>query len=170
MGGWITLIIVLFIAGSVMGIKPNARDRFLDELRMTARRLGLAPKLVACPSWLVGKGGNAASDKGKGMIAQYGLVLEGATMQPCDYQIIDGEWRPYTGNYPANFALDKLRVDLPASMLGGAQGLSAKANFICLYWHENIELGRPGNLENREKDLITLKTQLQQLANLVQNG
>lgn len=170
MGTWITVAIVLFVAGSVMGLKPNARERFLDELRMAARRLGLQSKLVACPSWLVGKGGNVATDKGKGMIAQYGLVIEGGTMQPCDYQIIDGEWRPYTGNHPANFALDKRPVGLPPSITTGAQGLSAKANFICLYWHENIELGRPANLENREKDLITLKTQLQQLANLVQNG
>lgn len=87
MGTWITVAIVLFVAGSVMGLKPNTSERFLDELRMAARRLGLQPKLVACPSWLVGKGGNVATDKGKGMIAQYGLVIEGGTMQPCDYQI-----------------------------------------------------------------------------------
>lgn len=166
MGVWITVFIAVFIVGSIMGLKPSAREGRLDNLRMQARKIDLQPKLVACPDWIKGN----QAQKGKGMIPQYGLVIDEASMTPCDYQIIDGQWRPYTGNYPANFALDKQPINLPDSIAPYAKGLSCKANFICLYWQENMAMGDPRHLETTQNDLITLKSQLQQLARLVQNG
>ncbi len=52
MGLWIAVAIVLFVLGSMMALKPSGIDQRLDKLRMTARRLGLNPKLVACPDWV----------------------------------------------------------------------------------------------------------------------
>lgn len=52
MGTLIGVIIVLFVLGSMMALKPNGIDQRLDKLRMTARRLQLNPKLVACPDWI----------------------------------------------------------------------------------------------------------------------
>lgn len=166
MGIWITIGIVLFVVGSVMALKPSARDMRLDRLRMTARKVGLQPKLVACPDWIIGKNG----ERGKGMIAQYGLILDNISLNPCEYQVIDGEWRPCDHEFPANFALDKQPIDLPSSIQTNVKGLHCKANFICLYWQENIGLGTQNSLETSENDLIQLKSQLQNYAVLVQNS
>lgn len=166
MGTWIAIATVVFIVGSIMGLKPSARETMRDNLRMAARRVGLQPKLVPCPDWIVGDTG----ERGKGMIAQYGLVIDNAKMMPCDYQIIDGKWRPFTGHYPANFSLDNQAIDLPPSIANTVKGLSCKANFICIYWQENSQLGIKSQLETTEKDLILLKSQLQAYAKLVQNS
>ncbi|ELA08162.1 hypothetical protein MOMA_06361 [Moraxella macacae 0408225] len=166
MATWIIIGTILFIIGGIMGLKPSAKETHLDNLRMAARKIGLMPKLVACPAWLTGKTG----ERGKGMIAQYGLILDGGKLPPCDFQVIDGEWRPMVDNFAPNFALDKQTVDFGNNITPTVQGLSCKANFICLYWHENGRMGNPLALENSEKDLIFLKNQLQTLANLVQNS
>lgn len=165
MATWIIIGTFLFVLGGIMGLKPSAKDTQLDNLRMIARRVGLQPKLVACPDWITGKMG----EKGKGMIAQYGLIIENGKMSPCDYQVINGEWRPMTDNFPANFALDKKLVALGEKITPNVQGLSCKANFICIYWHENVQMGNKANLENSEKALNLLKNELQILADLIQN-
>lgn len=72
MGVWIAIAIVLFVLGSMMALKPSGIDQRLDKLRMTARRLQLNPKLVACPDWVRGKD----NEYGRGMLGQYGLVLD----------------------------------------------------------------------------------------------
>lgn len=171
MGTWITVLIVIFILGSIMGLKPSARDTRLDRLRMAARKVGLQPKIIACPSWLSANGD--PTQKGQGMIAQYGIIIDDAAMKPCDYQLIDGQLRPCTDNYPANFALDQQPLELPPSIARTTQGLSFKANFACIYWQETVGINtRHDNLalETTENDLILLKTQLQHYAHLVQNG
>ncbi len=165
MGVWIGLAVVLFVVGSIMALKPNSKDMQLDKLRMTARKLGLTPKLVACPDWIIGQYG----EKGKGMIAEYGLILPNAKLPPCEYQVIDGKWRPYTENYTANFALDNEIINLPESIKATVKGLSLKANFICLYWQENIDIISKNNSEQSENILNQLKLHLQEYANKVQN-
>lgn len=72
MGTWIAIGIGIFIIGSIMGLKPSARETMRDNLRMAARRLDIQPRLVACPNWIMGEGG----ERGKGMIAQYVLSLK----------------------------------------------------------------------------------------------
>lgn len=166
MGLWIGIAIFLFVLGSLMALKPSAKDMRLDRLRMTARKIGLEPKLVPCPDWIMGESG----EKGKGMIAQYGLIIPDGEIIPCQYQIIDGKWRPYTERYHPNFTLDKMPVDFPPSITPNILGLSFKANFACIYWKENIGITGENKLETTENDLIQLKTQLHRLAVLVQNG
>ena len=90
MGTLIGVIIVLFVLGSMMALKPNGIDQRLDKLRMTARRLQLNPKLVACPDWIKGRG----NEYGRGMLGQYCLILEETKLPHTRYQVIDGQWRP----------------------------------------------------------------------------
>lgn len=90
MGMWIAIIIVLFVLGSMMTLKPSGIDQRVDKLRMAARRLQLNPKLVACPKWVRGKD----NEYGRGMLGQYGLVLENAQMPHSRYQVVSGQWRP----------------------------------------------------------------------------
>lgn len=186
MGVWIAIAIVLFVLGSMMALKPNGIDQRSDKLRMTARRLQLNPKLVACPDWVRGKD----NEYGRGMLGQYGLVLDNVQMPYTRYRVIDGQWRPdsdaisaknvvtaktvtthantHTTISPASFNLDKVPLALPASIEPFVKALLIKANSIVVYW-EDIAYVRP--LTNPyyksseiEPDLLALKTQMEQWA------
>ena len=184
MGMWIAIAIVLFVLGSMMALKPSGIDQRLDHLRMTARRLQLNPKLVACPDWIRGKD----NEYGRGMLGQYGLVLDDVKLPLTRYQVIDGCWRPDSnansnasnankntsgdnGNVPpqanpqANFSLDKVPLALPASIEPFVKALLIKSNSIVIYW-EDIAYVRPVTNPHYqqkmiESDLLVLKTQLE---------
>lgn len=160
----ITLIIILFIVGTIMGLRPSAKENRLDRLRTTARKLELHPKLIPAPDWITGNAG----ERGKGMVAQYGVVIPDVQLMPCEYQIIDGKWRPLTQHYPANFGLDNMPVDFPPSIAPYVKGLIFKANFAGIYWQENIGLNSD-KLETTENDLILLKTKLEEYMQLIKN-
>ena len=185
MGMWIAIAIVLFVLGSMMALKPSAIDQRLDKLRMTARRLQLNPKLVACPDWVRGKD----NEYGRGMLGQYGIVFDNVQLPLTRYQVIDGEWRPDTSVSElstlsdsglhnsllskkvapqANFSLDKTPLGLPAAIEPFVKALLIKANSIVIYW-EDIAYVRPITNPSYkavaiEPDLLTLKAQLEQWA------
>ncbi|MGP5210736.1 hypothetical protein ACTXJ5_08070 [Psychrobacter alimentarius] len=191
MGTLIGVIIVLFVLGSMMALKPNGIDQRLDKLRMTARRLQLNPKLVACPDWIKGRD----NEYGRGMMGQYCLVLENMQLPHTRYQVIDGQWRPdssfvdttkddiklsipsairstqsspETAVKKTNFSLDKVPLDLPVSIEPFVKGLLTKANSIIIYW-EDIAYVRPStNPKYQQKaiesDLLVLKTNLEKWA------
>ena len=156
MGTLIGVIIVLFVLGSMMALKPNGIDQRLDKLRMTARRLQLNPKLVACPDWIKGRD----NEYGRGMLGQYCLILEETKLPHTRYQVIDGQWRPdssfvdtsddaKTLHIPSairstqssnnvtvkktDFSLDKAPLELPVSIEPFVKGLMTKANSIIIY-------------------------------------
>ncbi|WP_227677949.1 hypothetical protein [Psychrobacter frigidicola] len=183
MGVWIAVAIVLFVYGSMMALKPSGIDQRLDKLRMTARRLQLNPKLVACPDWVRGRD----NEYGRGMLGQYGLVLDNVQLPHTRYKVIDGQWRPEgegtiittaktvvdktTANIAmssASFNLDKVALELPATIEPFVKALLVKANSIVVYW-EDIAYVRP--LTNPhyksfkiEPDLLALKAQMEQWA------
>ena len=197
MGIFIGVVIVLFVLGSMMALKPNGIDQRLDKLRMTARRLQLNPKLVACPDWIKGKD----NEYGRGMMGQYCLVLEDMQLPHTRYQVIDGQWRPDSSfvdttkkdtklTVPSairsnhsntdsvvkktNFSLDKTPLDLPVSIQPFVKGLWTKANSIIIYW-EDIAYVRP--LSNPayhhtliERDLLALKESLEKWASEMQKN
>ena len=191
MGILIGVIIVLFVLGSMMALKPNGIDQRLDNLRMTARRLQLNPKLVTCPDWIKGRD----NEYGRGMMGQYCLVLENTQLPHTRYQVIDGQWRPDSSfvdttkddiklNIPSairstqsspdiatkktDFSLDKVPLDLPVSIEPSVKGLLTKANSIIIYW-EDIAYVRPStNPKYQQKaiesDLLMLKANLEKWA------
>ena len=191
MGMLIGVIIVLFVLGSMMALKPSGIDQRLDKLRMTARRLQLNPKLVTCPDWIKGKD----NEYGRGMIGQYGLVLDNVKLPLTRYQVIDGQWRPdssfvdttkddnklivptairatqsnaHTAVKKTNFSLDKMPLDLPVSIEPYVKGLLTKANSIVIYW-EDIAYVRPATnpayqQKLIESDLLLLKQKLEEWA------
>lgn len=191
MGMLIGVIIVLFVLGSMMALKPNGIDQRLDKLRMTARRLQLNPKLVSCPDWIKGKD----NEYGRGMLGQYCLVLDDMQLPHTRYQVIDGQWRPdsrfvdtstkdtkltipsairssqnniKTDIKKTNFSLDKMPIDLPVSIEPFVKGLLTKANSIVIYW-EDIAYVRPStNPAYQQKlieaDLLALKENLEKWA------
>ena len=179
MGMWIAIAIVLFVLGSMMALKPSGIDQRLDKLRMTARRLQLNPKLVACPDWVKGKEG----EYGRGMLGQYGMVFDNVQLPLSRYRVIEGQWRPDTGisdtaalsdspftkastlRPKANFSLDKTPLALPATIEPFVKALLIKANSIVIYW-EDIAYVRPITNPSYksvaiEPDLLALKAQLE---------
>lgn len=191
MGILIGVIIVLFVLGSMMALKPNGIDQRLDKLRMTARRLQLNPKLVSCPDWIKGRD----NEYGRGMLGQYCLILDDIQLPHARYQVIDGQWRPdsrfvdtstkdtkltipsairssqnntKTDIKKPNFSLDKMPIDLPVSIEPFVKGLLTKANSIVIYW-EDIAYVRPStNPAYQQKlieaDLLALKENLEKWA------
>lgn len=191
MGMWIAILIVLFVLGSMMALKPNGIDQRLDKLRMTARRLQLNPKLIGCPDWIKGKD----NEYGRGMMGQYCLVLEDTQLPYTRYQVIDGQWRPdsnfvdttiddnklivptairssqshtHTTVKKTDFSLDKVALDLPVSIEPHVKGLLMKANSIVIYW-EDIAYVRPATNPTYqqkliESDLLVLKEKLEEWA------
>lgn len=181
--GWIIAgVIFLFVVGSIMTLKPSGIDMRLDKLRMTARRLELNPKLIACPDWLRGRD----DEYGKGMMGQYGIVLSDKKLPHVRYHNVldDGEpqWRPVAiednedngdnstnGNkQPQSVTLDKHPIQLPANVLQFVKGLEAKANSIVLYW-EDVGYVRPTtepkyDANRIETDLLAIKQQLDRWA------
>lgn len=195
MGILIGVIIVLFVLGSMMALKPNGIDQRVDKLRMTARCLQLNPKLVTCPDWIKGRD----NEYGRGMMGQYCLILEDAQLPHTRYQVIDGQWRPDSGfvdttkddvklNIPSairstqispevaakktDFSLDKTPLDLPVTIEPFVKGLLTKANSIIIYW-EDIAYVRPSTNPTyqpkaMEPDLLVLKTNLEKWASQMQ--
>ncbi len=183
MGLFVIIAIVLFVLGSMMALKPSGIDQRLDKLRMTARRLQLNPKLVACPDWVRGRD----NEYGRGMLGQYCLVLENMQLPQARFGVIDGQWRVSSqsdnhadsaGNAghktlnTAVFGLDKTPLNLPLSIEPFVKALSVKANSIVIFW-EDINYVRPVTNPNYkpatiEKDLLLLKAQLQQWATQLQ--
>ena len=197
MGMWIAIVIVLFVLGSMMALKPSAIDQRLDKLRMTARRLQLNPKLVNCPDWIKGKD----NEFGRGMMGQYCLILEDINLPFTRYQVIDGQWRPDSSFVDTtnddnklivptamrsnqsnadttvkkiNVSLDKMPLDLPVSIGPYVKGLLTKANSIVIYW-EDIAYVRPATNPTYqqkliESDLLLLKQKLEAWALQMQNS
>lgn len=172
---WITIIIVLFVVGSIMSLKPSGIEQRVDKVRMTARKLGLNPKLEACPEWLRGKD----NEFGKGMMAKYGIVIDDYKMPHVRYTHIDGLWHPLavkelnengTNNngQPLNLSLAKSPLELPSAIANLVTGLEAKANGIVIYW-QDVDYVRPTinpnyDAKNIEDDLNCIKNKLNQWA------
>ncbi|MHA1177815.1 hypothetical protein CXF58_12280 [Psychrobacter sp. Sarcosine-02u-2] len=182
MGMWIAIAIVLFVLGSMMALKPSGIDQRLDKLRMTARRLQLNPKLVTCPDWVKGKD----NEYGRGMIGQYGLVLDNVKLPLTRYQVLDGQWRPASNAssdnnslnntlpVQANFSLDKEPLALPASIEPFVKALLVKSNSIIIYW-EDIAYVRPATnpayqQQAIESDLLIMKKNLEKWASQMQKS
>ena len=192
MGMWIAILIVLFVLGSMMALKPSGIDQRLDKLRMTARRLQLNPKLVNCPDWIKGKD----NEYGRGMMGQYCLILEDTHLPFTRYQVIDGQWRPdsnfvdttkddskitvpsairsnnqsntHSTAKKTNFSLDRVELDLPVSIQPHVKGLLTKANSMVIYW-EDIAYVRPSTnpayqQKMIESDLLSLRQKLEEWA------
>ncbi len=46
-GIWITVFIVVFVLGSIFGLRVNPREKALGIMRDKARKMSLHPRLVA---------------------------------------------------------------------------------------------------------------------------
>ncbi len=152
MGMWIAIIIVLFVLGSMMTLKPSGIDQRLDKLRMAARRLQLNPKLVPCPDWVKGRD----NEYGRGMLGQYGLVLENAKMPHNRYQVVSGQWRPDSSM--VEVTSDRVSLDIPTSVRSQKHSLNSSSDNKALpksrFYLDQTPLDLPSTIEPFVKALV----------------
>lgn len=160
---WIILGVFAFAIGTFMSLQPSAKERALGKIRERARLMQLNPRVVACPEWLI----NASGEKGKGMVALYGLVLPDAKLPLIEAQVIDRQTNVVT----ADNSIRPFFHGKPCAVTG-VLGLTLQANFIGLYWTE--KLGDDGqknptqDIEAIDKKLKNIKEYLQNTAEKVQ--
>ena len=50
-GIWVIGFIILFVLGSILGLRVSPREKALGMMREKARKMGLHPRLVADRDW-----------------------------------------------------------------------------------------------------------------------
>lgn len=142
-GLWVTLIIVLFVIGSIFNLRTSPRDKALAQLRENARKMGLNPRLVPAPEWLkLPKNGNYAP-----MIAYYHVIIADGKLPLMRALIEQQQLKVVMGDE---------RYQQKTVHLNGLYGIEMQANSVAVYWDESADL--------HGEHLADLKAFLQQLA------
>ncbi|MDO4896390.1 MAG: hypothetical protein Q3971_03410 [Moraxella sp.] len=154
MGFWVVLVVVAFVIGNVMALKPKVSDVRLGQMRLFARKIGLNPKLSPTPTFIA----TPATAK---MMANYTLINDAWRLPLAELTIKDGKWHSDTPHPLSGQAIDH-------QLSPYFQGLSTKANSICLYWHDEAYVKSFGVRDDTacaaiEQDLQSLKAYLTRL-------
>lgn len=142
---WVIGLIILFLIGSITGLRLNPREKALGQLRERARKMGLHPRLIAAPDWIDHQRTNG--ERG-GMVAFYHVIvpqaqlpLVQAKIQDQQIQVVRGDTR-YTGR--------------PFALLG-MLAVEMQANSLGVYWDEEADL-HGTQLEALKTALLDLAT------------
>ncbi|MCL6231964.1 MULTISPECIES: hypothetical protein [Acinetobacter] len=145
-GIWVTVFIVVFVLGSIFGLRVNPREKALGIMREKARKMGLHPRLVAAPAWTKIP---MASEKRASMVAYYSVLIPDARLPLMRALVVDDKLELVHGD-------DKFK-DL-AITLKGIYAIDMQANCVGLYWNEESDL--------RATQLDDMKAFLHSLAEL----
>ncbi|ENU18402.1 MAG: ammonium transporter [Acinetobacter sp.] len=143
-GIWVIGFIILFVLGSILGLRVSPREKALGMMREKARKMGLHPRLVAAPDWT--KIPMASSSRAS-MVAYYSVLIPDARLPLMRARVEDQQLKVVQGN-------DKFNA-LPIA-LKGIYAIDMQANCVGLYWDEESDL--------RATQLDDIKTYLQSLA------
>lgn len=126
-GVWITVVIVIFVLGSMLNLRASPREKSLANLRENARKMGLNPRLVPAPDWLnLPKNGNYAP-----MIAYYHIIVPQGQF-PRLHAIFDEQQQ-------CKAVLGTLS-HTPSAPPISVYGLEQQANSLGVYWDEYQDL------------------------------
>ncbi|CAB1208457.1 ammonium transporter [Acinetobacter bouvetii] len=145
-GIWITVLIVVFVLGSIFGLRVSPREKALGLMREKARKMALHPRLVAAPEWTKIP---MATENRASMVAYYSVLIPDARLPLMRARVEDQKLKLVQGD-------DKFN-DLPIA-LKGIYAIDMQANCVGLYWDEESDL--------RATQLEDIKTFLQSLAEL----
>lgn len=142
-GLWVALFIVVFIVGSIFGLRVSPREKALGMMREKARKMGLHPRLVAAPEWTkVPK----ATETRASMVAYYSLILTDARLPLMRALNVDQCMQVIQGNEKFN--------EIPIA-LQGIYAIDMQANSVGIYWDEASDL-RATQLEDMKAFLSSL--------------
>ena len=145
-GIWVVGFIIVFVLGSILGLRVSPREKALGIMREKARKMGLHPRLVAAPDWT--KIPMASSSRAS-MVAYYSILIPDARLPLMRTRVEDQKLKLVQGD-------DKFN-DLPIA-LKGIYAIDMQANCVGLYWEEESDL--------RATQLDDMKTYLKSLAEL----
>ncbi len=142
-GIWVAVIIIVFVLGSILGLRVSPREKALGIMRDKARKMGLHPRLVAAPDWTKIP---MASEKRASMVAYYSVLLPDARLPLMRARVADQKLELVHGD-------DKFK-DFPIA-LKGIYAIDMQANCVGLYWDEESDL-RAAQLEEIKACLHSL--------------
>ena len=142
-GIWVVGFIIVFVLGSILGLRVSPREKALGIMREKARKMGLHPRLVAAPDWT--KIPMASSSRAS-MVAYYSILIPDARLPLTRARVEDQKLKLVQGD-------DKFN-DLPIA-LKGIYAIDMQANCVGLYWDEESDL-RATQLEDIKAYLTSL--------------
>ena len=145
-GIWVAVAIIIFVMGSIFGLRVSPREKALGLMREKARKMGLHPRLVVAPDWTkIPK----ATESRASMVAYYSVLIADARLPLMRALVTDQKLNVLHG--------DEKFQGLPIA-LKGIYAIDMQANCVGLYWDEESDL--------RATQLDEIKTYLQSLAEL----
>lgn len=139
------LVVVAFVWGQMLVLRPSQRDQRLMLLRAEARKLGLHARLLPPPDWYRGE------KPPGGLLACYSL-LTGDEDKGLSYfrvdRLSDGDWMIRAGD-PATLKA----LALPAQAEHWVS-VEARANTLSVWW---LERGEPADLPILRETLLKLQ-------------
>lgn len=145
-GIWVAVIIIIFVMGSIFGLRVSPREKALGIMRDKARKMGLHPRLVVAPDWTkIPK----ATESRASMVAYYSVLMPEARLPLMRARVVDNKFEIVQG--------DEKFKDFPIA-LKGIYAIDMQANCVGLYWDEHADL--------RAAQLNDIKALLHALAEL----
>ncbi len=145
-GTWVAVIIIVFVLGSIFGLRVSPREKALGIMRDKARKIGLHPRLVVAPDWT---GIPKATEDRASMVAYYSVLLPQARLPLLRVKVEDQTLKIVQG--------DEKFKDFPIA-LKGIYAIDMQANCVGLYWDEESDL--------RGTQLEAMKAYLHSLAEI----
>ncbi|APX61837.1 MULTISPECIES: ammonium transporter [Acinetobacter] len=127
-GIWVAVVIIVFVLGSIFGLRVSPRERALGMMREKARKMGLHPRLVVAPDWTKVP---MATEKRASMVAYYSVLIPDARLPLMRARVVDQKLELVQGD-------DKFK-DFPIA-LKGIYAIDMQANCVGLYWDEEADL------------------------------
>ena len=125
---WVVGLIILFLLGSIFGLKVSPREKALGQLRERARKMSLHPRLIPAPEWT---GVAKASETRASMVAYYSVLIADARLPLMRALVKDQKLELLHGD-------DKFQ-GLPIA-LKGIYAIDMQANCVGIYWDEEADL------------------------------
>ncbi|TCB79970.1 ammonium transporter [Acinetobacter sp. ANC 4173] len=127
-GIWVAVVIIVFVLGSILGLRVSPREKALGLMREKARKMGLHPRLVAAPDWT--KIPLASSNRAS-MVAYYSVLIPDARLPLMRARVEDQQLKVVQGDEKFNNSLIALK---------GIYAIDMQANCVGLYWDEEADL------------------------------
>lgn len=127
-GLWITILIVVFVLGSIFGLRVSPREKALGIMRDKARKMGLHPRLIAAPDWTkIPK----ATENRASMVAYYSVIIPEGRLLLMRARVEELKLHVVQGDQKFN--------DFPIA-LKGIYAIDMQSNCVGLYWDEESDL------------------------------
>ncbi len=127
-GIWIAALVVIFVMGSIFGLRISPREKALGLMREKARNIGLHPRLVAAPDWTHVP---MATENRASMVAYYSILLPDARLPLMRARVVDQQLEVIQGDQ---------KFQGLAVALKGIYAIDMQANCVGLYWDEETDL------------------------------